>query len=209
MIRPPHMARRRKRLFQLGRDNKGVAAIEFAMIAPTFVMILMAGFDIGFGIYAKGVLQGAVEDAARTASLENTSWEAIKSRVNNQVRKVIPSADPATDITFTMDPSFYGNYADVSLPEDFTDSNGDGNWDPNECFVDRNANSQFDTDVGIAGRGGAQDVVAISAELTFERVFPLWAFMGQPNTITLEAKTFLRNQPFSAQAARVGVRICP
>ncbi|HEU4650737.1 MAG TPA: pilus assembly protein, partial [Croceibacterium sp.] len=65
------------------------------------------------------------------------------------------------------------------------------------------------TDVGLAGRGGAQDVVSIKAAVTYKRIFPLWSMIGQTQDYTISAQTYLRNQPFSAQAARVGVRICP
>ena len=55
----------------------------------------------------------------------------------------------------------------------------------------------------------AQDVVSIRASLTYKRIFPFWNMIGQPQNQVLTATTFLRNQPFSAQATRVGVRICP
>lgn len=189
--------------------QSGVSAVEFGFIAPMFIMLLLAVFDTGFAIYTKSVLQGAIEEGARNASLENTVWDDIKDRVNDQVQNVIPSADPKTDITFTIDPTYYGNYGDIELPEDFTDSNRNNRWDHPECFVDRNNNRTYDTDVGLAGRGGAQDVVSIRAELEFRRVMPLWKMLGQPQTMTLQASTFLRNQPFSGHTARVGVRICP
>jgi Flp pilus assembly protein TadG len=193
----------------IAADRRGVSVVEFAFVAPIFLTMLMAVFDFGFLVYAKAVLQGAVEDGARSASLENTQWTTIKDRVNSQVRAVIPAENASTDISFTFDPTYYGNYADVGLPEDFTDSNANGQRDSTECYVDRNSNRTYDTDVGLAGRGGAQDVVSISAEVTYKRIFPLWALLGQSQSQTIVARTYLRNQPFSAQAARVGVRICP
>ena len=194
---------------RLATSSDGAALIEFAFLTPIFVMLLLAVFDIGFAIYAKSVLQGAIEDGARTASLENTEWEDIEERVNSQVRLVVPAADPDTDISVDLDSSFYGNYNDLTMPEDFTDLNNNSRWDPNECFVDRNNNRSYDTDVGIQGRGGAQDVLSINAQLQYRRMFPLWQFINQPQEMTLSANTYLRNQPFSAQATRVGVRICP
>lgn len=191
------------------RNEDGAAAIELAFVAPVFVMLLLAAFDVGFSMYGTTVLRGEVENAARTASLENHLFSDIEGRVNTQVRTVIPSSDADTKVSFDLDRYYYANYSDVERPEDFTDANNNGEWDTNECFVDRNANRKFDLDVGLAGRGGAQDVVAIKGEVEFDRVFPGWKFMGGPDDMTLTANTYLRNQPFSAQAARVGVRICP
>lgn len=194
---------------RLARDQRGVTAIEFAFVAPVFLLLLTAVFDIGFLFYARSVLQGAVDEGARSASLENTQWTNIKDRVSDQVNAVIPVGNAETDISFTFDPSYYANYNDIQMPEDFTDKDDDGQWDPDECFVDRNGNGSYDLDVGLAGRGGAQDVVWINAEVTYKRIFPLWSFLGQSQDYTISASTFLRNQPFSGQAARVGVAICP
>lgn len=196
-------------LRRLARDEEGVAITEFGFVAPVFLLLLMGIFDQGYALYIQSALQGAVQEGARQASLENTLRADIEANVNRKVRNVVPSSDPSTVISFTLDPTFYQNYNDIGLPEDFTDTNGNGSYDPTECFVDRNGNTQWDQDVGVAGRGGAQDVVSIRASITYRRVFPFWKMIGQPDTTTLVATTFLRNQPFSAQNTRVGVRICP
>lgn len=191
------------------RDQRGISAVEFALVGPMFISVLMATFDLGFGVYTKAVLQGAIEEASRKASLENDQWATIEIKVKDQILAVIPSSDPSTDISFNLDRKAYEDYDDLILPEDFTDTNSNGTRDSTECYVDRNNNRQYDTNVGIAGRGGAQDVVSIKASVTFKRSFPLWSLIGQSQNQLIEATTFLRNQPFGAQAARVGVRICP
>jgi hypothetical protein len=196
-------------LRRLGRNRKGMAATEFAFVAPVFLGIMLMAAEFGFAAYARSVLQGAVEQAARRASLENWRWEDIQEEVESQVKTVIPASDADTQISFRLDPTYYASYVDIELPEDFTDANGNGEWDTNECFVDRNSNASYDIDVGIAGRGGAQDVVSIDAELEYVRPFPLWGLFNISQTQTIRVSTYLRNQPFSAQAARVGVRICP
>lgn len=211
-------APRRNRLLtlrRLKRDERGIAITEFGFVAPIFLLMLMGIFDQGFAMYIQSVLQGATQEGARQASLENTLWSDIESRVNQQVRNVVPSSDPSTQITFALDPTYYQNYNEIGMPEDFEDkfrgtpSVKNGIYDPDECFVDRNGNRQWDQDVGLEGRGGAQDVVSIRASLTYRRIFPFWKMVGQPQDQVLTATTFLRNQPFSAQATRVGVRICP
>lgn len=194
---------------RLASSTEGVAVVEFGFIAPIFVMLLLAVFDLGFGMYAKTVLQGAVEEASRTASLENTKWDEIKDRVNTQVRMVIPSSDPETDISFELDEKFYENYDDVVTPEHIIDKAPfDGILNPGECFWDRNDNRTHDKDVGVKGRGGAQDVVSIKAEVEFKRAFPLWRLLNQPSTLKLTARTYLRNQPFGARAGRVERKVC-
>lgn len=206
---PERPARRRGLLRRVLRNNRGVSVVEFALIAPVFIGMLLVVFEFGFAFYAKAVLQGAVEEAARTASLENTSWDRLSDRVNRQVRNVIPASDADTEISFDLDPVYYANYVDINLPEDFEDNNNNNEWDSDECFVDRNGNGVYDTDVGLSGRGGAQDVVTITATLTYVRPFPLWKLFQLDSTQTIRVSTYLRNQPFSAQAAIANVRICP
>ncbi len=200
----------RIRLFSgtLGRDQSGVSAMEFALVGPMFIGVLMATFDLGFGVYTKGVLQGAIEEASRTASIENTQWASIETKVKNQILAVIPSSDPSTDISFNLDQRAYEDYDDLIMPEQFTDTNSNGTRQAGECYVDRNNNRQYDTNVGIADRGTANDVISIKASVTYKRVFPLWSLTGQSQNQLIEASTYLRNQPFGAQAARVGVSIC-
>jgi Flp pilus assembly pilin Flp len=184
------------------RDTRGMALVEFALIAPTFMLLLMGVFDIGYGMYAKSILEGAVESAGRSASLETTT----NATIDNKVRAQITALNRSGNLQFSR--NYYQNYVDVNLPEDFTDGNGNGQRDVGECFVDRNGNSIWDADVGLPGRGGAQDVVLYSAAFEYRRLFPLWKILGQSENQTITGTTYLRNQPFSAQAARVGVAIC-
>jgi TadE-like protein len=201
------------KLCKNARREDGIAATEFGLIAPTFMLLLMGVFDIGYAGYAKSVLQGSLEEAGRSASLETTSSATLDDKVLQSVKALDKNAvlNPAngyegTGLTITR--KYYERYSDILIPEDVTDSNSNGIRDPGECFIDRNGNGVWDADVGVAGRGGAQDVVLYQASLSYERLFPLWKILGQPDTEVLIGKTVLRNQPFSAQAARVGVKIC-
>ena len=209
-LKRPHQSRGIfSKMRELPHDSRGVSAVEFALLAPVFLGILLVVFEFGFAFYARAVLQGAVDEAARTATLENTQWDRISDRVSDQVRRVIPASEAETDISFELDPVYYANYVEINLPEDFEDDNNNDEWDSDECFVDRNNNASYDTDVGISGRGSAQDVVMIQATLTYVRPFPLWKMFRLDPTQTIQVSTFLRNQPFSAQAAQVTERICP
>jgi Flp pilus assembly protein TadG len=187
----------------IAHDQNGISTVEFGLLGSVFLTFLMGVFDIGYGVYTKAVLQGALEEAGRTASLENTTNDSIDTRISQQVNAINSPG------TITVSRTYYENYDDVKLPEDFTDGNNNGIKDSNECFVDRNGNKQWDADVGLSGRGGAQDVVAFTATVQYTRLFPLWKLLGQSDQQTLTATTHLRNQPFSAQAGRVGVNICP
>jgi Flp pilus assembly protein TadG len=187
---------------KLRRDERGVSVVEFAFAGPIFLSLLMGVLDFGYALYVKAVLQGAVEEAGRGASLENTTAAAIDAKVADLTRDINNSGTRATSRLY------YEDYVDVEKPEEFTDTNSNGIRNAGECFVDRNGNAVWDSNVGLSGRGGAQDVVVYSVTFQYQRIFPLWSMLGQSQTQTLTARTHLRNQPFSAQAARTGVQIC-
>jgi len=53
--------------------NKGSVAIEFAMLAPIFLLILMATIETGVIFFAQTTLQNAVNDAARLVKTGQTA----------------------------------------------------------------------------------------------------------------------------------------
>lgn len=58
-----------KRLPDLKRNSKGAAAIEFAIAAPVFVLLLMGMAQFSLVLFAQAGLDNAVTQAARQATL--------------------------------------------------------------------------------------------------------------------------------------------
>jgi len=46
-------------------DTRGAAAIEFALVGSTFMLMLLASFEFGFMLFVQSVLDNAARDAAR------------------------------------------------------------------------------------------------------------------------------------------------
>jgi Flp pilus assembly protein TadG len=57
------------RLLSLWRDRSGVSALEFALVAPLFILLLTGIFQTGMGFYANAGLRSGVEAAARYAQI--------------------------------------------------------------------------------------------------------------------------------------------
>ncbi len=173
------------------RENQdGATLVEFAMVSPALLVLLMGIFDIAFNLYLDAVLQGAMEKAGRDSSIEASDYGEIDARVTEQVRDLTSSAK----IEFSR--TSYEDFADVWKPEDFVDSNGDGLCNDGEVFDDANANGTHDGDKGAAGGGGAQDAVVYTATITYDRMFPLARLISIPEQITAVGVTVLRNQPY-------------
>jgi Flp pilus assembly pilin Flp len=173
-------------------EERGTALIEFALTAPVFLLVLMGIFDFSMQLYAKSVLSGAVNRAARDSALEgnNLSQTALDAVVTDKVRSVF------RDATMTYTRKAYDNFSGVGKPEPLVDSNGNGIRDPGECFTDLNGNTGWDLDRGTTGQGTGDEVVLYTANMQLTRLFPAWKMLGQPQVVTLKASTVLRNQPF-------------
>ena len=191
-------------LFHFGRDTRGVAAVEFALVAPALLLTIMGIFDLGYNIYANTMVQGAIQQAARDSTIEGADARLaqIDTTVTDAVRGVVPNA------TIVFSRRAYANFTDVARAEDFTDSDGNDSCDNGEPFEDANRNGTWDTDRGSTGQGGARDAVLYSVTVTYPRGFPMARMIGLPETVTTDAITVLRNQPYNLQDNRPAVGQC-
>lgn len=204
MMQQSRPSRMRAFARRLRRETRGAYMIEFALIMPTFLMLVMGTFDLGVQMYAKAVLAGAVEHAARANALESNASDQgpIDQIVRNRVGEV------ASFATLSFNRTRYTSFSDVNNPEAYNDTNGNGARDSWECFSDANGNGSYDTNRGANGQGGASDVVLYRVDMTFNRIFPLWRMLGQPQSKTITVSTVLRNQPYTNQTDQTVV-VCP
>ena len=195
---------------ELRASARGTALMEFALVSPVFLLMLMGIFDLSYRAYAVSVLQGAVQKAGRDSTLEGASGGlgSIDATITNQMRSV------ASAVTMNFDRKTFVSFTRAGQAEEFEDRNDpttgvpNGRRDVGECYFDENSNGSYDTNAGINGQGGARDIVVYTATATYPRVFPMYALFGFPPDETIRATTVLRNQPFGAQATRPNPRIC-
>lgn len=207
MIRRLSASHRRVLLRRLRRDRSGATLTEFGLIAPVLFMMLMGIFDMAHGVYSTAMVNGAMQAAARNMTIEGaaTREATVDQNVINQVRAVVPS-----NATITLTKFSHFDFTDVNEPENFTDTNGDGQCNAGEPYVDANDNGQWDPTRGATGIGGARDVVLYTVTVTYPRLFPIYGFIGLPQDARISGSTVLRNQPFDEQAARrTTTRNCP
>lgn len=190
---------------RLGRDRRGTAMIEFALTAPVFLLLLLGIIDYGWKYYAQQVLQGAVSNAARAATLEGNALDqaGLDAAVRQKVLVVFKDAQ----VNFSR--KAYESYDAIGRPEPWEDlAPFNGVRDSNECFTDLNNNSTYDSDRGLDGNGGAEDVVLYTVSMTFTNVLPVWRMLGQSEQTTLRSTSVLRNQPYNNNT-ETSRRICP
>lgn len=193
---------------RLLRDQRGVTAVEFALIAPALFVVLFGLFDLGYNMYTAEMLNGAIQKAARDSTIQSASDNSatLDAIVTNAVKAVAPSA------TLSFSRKSYSNFTGVGRPEDWVDLNANGTCDAGEAFEDANHNGIWDKDTGTTGFGSARDAVLYTVTVSYARAFPLAALIpGQTSTMTMSSSTVLRNQPYSQQDAVAAPAIgnCP
>lgn len=188
----------------LMRDKRGVSVVEFALVIPVFLLLVMGTCDIAYQAYVQAVLTGAVQQAARNGTVQNASTATVDNAVLAQVRATAPQAAFVSGFPTRKN---YTQFGDVG-PEPFVDLNANGSHDTGECFTDINENGSWDTDPGSSGQGGANDVVVYTVSITYPRLFPLQAMLGWSAQATLNATTMLKNQPYAAQVAKSYPTVC-
>jgi Flp pilus assembly protein TadG len=193
----------RRFLRKLRHDRRGAALVEFALVTPVMLVMLMGFGDMLYQVYTQSILNGELQKAARDSGIEggaaNTS--TIDTKVQTMVRKIAPNA------TFTSTRKSYDTFSEVA-PEPFTDSNNNGVRDPGECFTDENGNGSWDQDPGAAGQGGASAVTVYTTTATYPRLFPVAGLLGWPTTQTVSATTLLKNQPYATQTTTTNTTVC-
>jgi Flp pilus assembly protein TadG len=191
---------------RFGDDTKASSVMEFGLVAPVMMLMLMGFYDLGHASYVRSVLQGAVQKAARDGTLQTGGAQAttIDTAVQTQVRPVA-----GKNATFSSSRLSYNRFSQVGEAEEFEDEDGDNTYDAGqECYEDWNGNGNWDATPGTAGQGGASDAVLYEVTVTYPRLFPTPKLLGWSANNVVKASTVLRNQPYGEQT-NPSVTRCP
>jgi Flp pilus assembly protein TadG len=188
-------------------DRSGVTLVEFAIVGPVLILMIMGLFDISHSQYTSSVLQGALQKAGRDLTLQNgaSNQTAIDNFMIGQVKAVMPN-----NAQVTVEKESFFDFSDVGRAEQIVnDANNNGVCNTGETYIDANNSGSWNASRGRSGLGGARDVVLYTATVTYPRLFPMAGLAGLPSDVTLKSSTVLRNQPFNTQAGRnTTVRNC-
>ncbi len=196
------------------RDENGIAATEFALIAPIFVMLLMGSLDIGHTLYMQAVLQGTIQKAARDGSLESGTASANQTAIDTSIRTAVKKLNTSmTDSNITITRRYYKTFSTAlsAQAETWTDINTNGTCDNGEPYSDANNNSVWDRDGGNSGQGAARDITVYDVSVTYPHILPLWKMLGRSSSNTVRATTVMANQPYGTQSqyGAATARTCP
>jgi Flp pilus assembly protein TadG len=85
------------------RTSRGQALVEFALIVPIFILLLIGVFDVGRLVFASNDASHAARDAARFASVSPVDCDSIFYVVQHQSQL---GAGVSVTVTYRAAPSF-------------------------------------------------------------------------------------------------------
>lgn len=180
------------------QDEAGLTVVEFGLLAPVFLILMMGMFNVAHTLYMKAALEGAVQKAARDATIQSNNSATAEAALDANVISQVKNLENAATVTPTR--LYYKDYADAARQyEPFSDGNGDGRCDNNESYTDENGNGQWDAQLGT-NTGGAQDKTLYTVTVSYPSLFPVARLIGLPSRVTLVASTVLAVQPYADQA---------
>jgi len=194
-------------LRRLRRDRGGATIIEFALITPLLLTVILGFCEVAYQAYVQTVLTGAMQRAGRNSTIQGNgstnATDAIDAVVIGRVKSV------AKIVAWKPTRKSYAQFGQIA-PEPFEDNNTNNKFDAaSECFTDVNGNKKWDTDHGTSGQGSANDVVFYQMDVTYQRLLPVSRLIGLAQQVPITATTILKNQPWQNQTAYTPEKVCP
>lgn len=182
----------------VGSDEEGAAAIEFAIIGPTFFLAVIGLVEVSMMILVSVLLEAGVRESSRFG-LTGRDGDGGLSREEQIVQTIQDTTFGLLTIEASqIETLIYQSFDEIGLPEDYIDdSPANGQYDSGESFTDANGNGQWDPDRGTPGSGGADEIVLYRVNADWAALTPLFSpFLGEDGLLNLQASVAIRNEPF-------------
>ncbi|MEN8237311.1 MAG: TadE/TadG family type IV pilus assembly protein [Pseudomonadota bacterium] len=180
------------------KQKEGSAAVEFGIVAPIFLALLIGMYDVGMMLVAHNALDAAASRAGQfglsgRASPGMTRNEAIEQAAKDAVQAYSGGILDPDKVTISV--SAYNDLTAVGKPEPLiNDVDGDGDWDAGDSYLDINNNGQWDADQGKTSSFGLPGQ-AVRYEINYDWQ-PIYKFFGNKDPIRLRGISPIVNEDF-------------
>jgi Flp pilus assembly protein TadG len=93
--------RRNSALFRLKHDSRGATAVEFAMVLPVFIALIVGGLYACIAVFTSASLQYAAEQAARCSSVNTGTCSSSGTTTAYAQTVYYGPAAPAATFTYS------------------------------------------------------------------------------------------------------------
>ena len=142
------------------RDDSGASALEFALVMPLVLILIVGTIDVAIAMLTDGFLEQSVRAASRLGltttepsgkSRDDAIREIIQNGVGNWVGK---------DNVLHIETRTYKSFANGGQPEPCGDESHKNTGPCTRPFTDMKHNETWDADMGGSGAGGRGDIVS-------------------------------------------------
>ena len=96
------------------RDPRGQSLVEFALIVPIFVLVMVGIFDVGRAVFAFNTINQAAREAARLAIVDQTVLHIQDEAIKSSVSLGVQAADVLVDFRDRDTPEVAGSCTGVA-----------------------------------------------------------------------------------------------
>ncbi len=184
------------------KRRDGATAIEFALIAPIFFLIVLGLMEVGLFMYTSVAVESIVARSGREASIGNlvggagSRSDQVQEMIRQSTRQLIGGQMTQVNAR-VLDVEQNNGYSGGQEPDLCFDPYGVGVPFCNGQFEDANGNGQYDADTTANNAGNAEEVVEITVRLPWRANFPMVRdLFGPDGFAVIRASTIVKNEPF-------------
>lgn len=96
------------------KNRKGAAAVEFALVAPVFVLLIFGIIEFGRAMMVQQILVNASREGARRAVLDGATADAVRQSVVDYLQKSSVKV-PSENVLVSPDPGTARNNQEISV----------------------------------------------------------------------------------------------
>jgi Flp pilus assembly pilin Flp len=148
------------------RSQRGAAVLEFALVLPLVLIMILGTIDVGL----ETMLDGALDRGASAASRVGVTVavppgtnrdDLIYATVWDQVGQFVQNKSQLTVSTMT-----YPTFSNIGQPEPCNDDSYKNTGTCTGSYSDINANGHWDADMGASGAGGYGAIVRYQIKIS-------------------------------------------
>lgn len=177
------------------RCERGVTAIEFAVIAPVMLLMMFSILEFSMLMLVTNIMESATSISSR---LGKTGYaDAGVSREDTILASIRQRAGVLIDAeSLSITSKFYDQFDQIGDAEPWNDTNHNGTAEAGE-YSDINGNGQYDADLGQAGYGNADDIVVYTVRYPWSVATPIMReLVGTDGVYNITTHAVVKNEPY-------------
>lgn len=186
-----------KKLFRLRNCHRGIALVEFAIIAPVLLLILIGFIELALIFFTQSIIEGATGMGSRIGKTGyagqggSSREEYIKSEIRRLSHGYLKMENMKIEILS------YNSFDDIGKPEPCTN---DKDFPPCPLgFIDVNGDGKWSSDQGISDNaGGRRSVVVYRVTYPWDVMTPIMRSIigNEKGQLNITAVATVRNERF-------------